>query len=102
MPIQGRYIGRTQYNYQGMNIIHNKVYSIEIFPNCNGYPWIVRIYDTSIWGKIIKFFTGYTKEKAWIPYNECPNKYWIINIDIDFKLIKITPQSKACPFLPSL
>ena len=102
--LQGRYIGRTQYDYQGMNIIHNKVYPIEVFPNCNGYPWVVKIYDDSMCGKVIKALTGQNKEKAWIPYNEYRSKYWVINTNINYELIGTVNQSlqpTARPLFPS-
>ena len=103
MPIQGRYVGRTEFDYQGMNIIHNHIYLIDIVPQYHNFPWAVKIYDNSPWGKIIRKITGQYKEKAWIPYNEYPSKYWVINANINYDLIgAANPQLKiARPLFPS-
>ena len=53
MIVQGRYIGRTEWDYQGINIIHNKVYPIEICPNEYGYNYVVKIYFPTLLDKII-------------------------------------------------
>ena len=53
MPIQGRYIGRTERGYQGMNIIHNRIYPIEICPNEYGYNYVVKIYYSNPLEKIV-------------------------------------------------
>lgn len=92
MIIQGRYIGRTQYGYQGMNIIHNKVYPIEICPNEYGYNYVVKIHYSNTLEKIasnILFSPAESpkKVKAWIPYDKYPSKYWVTNIDTNYELI---------------
>lgn len=93
MIVQGRYIGRTEWNYQGINIIHNKVYPIEICPNEYGYNYVVKIYFPTLLDKIIGKFPE--KEKAWIPYNEYPSKYWVTNIDTDYSMIHLRGGSPA-------
>ena len=103
MPIQGRYIGETEYNYMGMNILHNAVYPIDILPCRRGYNWVVVVYDVSLFGFISKLLTGQYKEKAWIPYNEYPSKYWVTNTNTNYDLIgAANPQPRmARPLLPS-
>ena len=92
MIIQGRYIGRTQYGYQGMNIIHNKIYPIEICQNEYGYNYVVKIHYSNPAEKFISniLFSpteSPKKVKAWIPYNEYPSKYWVTNVDTNYELI---------------
>ena len=92
MVIQGRYIGRTERGYQGMNIIHNKIYPIEICQNEYGYNYVVKIHYSNPAEKFISnvLFSPIEspkKVKAWIPYNEYPSKYWVTNIDTNYELI---------------
>lgn len=103
MPIQGRYIGRTEPNYMGMKILHNAIYLIDILPHRRRYNWVVIVYDVSLFGFISKLLTGQYKEKAWIPYDEYPSKYWVTNINTNYELIgAANPQlNMARPFLPS-
>ena len=103
MPIQGRYVGRTEFDYQGMNIIHNHIYLIDIVPQYHNFPWVVKIYDNSPWERIVRKITGQYKEKAWIPYTEYPSKYWVFNINTDYRLINIVEPyiATARPFCPS-
>lgn len=103
MPIQGRYIGQTEPNYMGMKILHNAVYPIDILPHRRGYNWVVKIYDVSLFGFISKLLTGQYKEKAWIPYDEYPSKYWVINTNTNYEMIgAANPQlNMTRPLLPS-
>lgn len=94
MIVQGRYIGRTERGYQGMNIIHNKVYPIEICQNEYGYNYVVKIHYSNPLEKIAHKVFFSEKEspkevKAWIPYDEYPNKYWVTNIDTDYSMIHL-------------
>lgn len=101
--LQGRYIGRTEHNYMGMNILHNAIYPIDICAKARGYNWIVKIYDTSLLGFIRKLITGQYTEKAWIPYDEYPSKYWVTNTNTNYELIGMANVQpiKARPLLPS-
>lgn len=87
MIVQGRYIGRTEWGYQGINIIHNKIYLIEICPNEYGYNYVVKIYLPTLLDKILGKLP---KEKAaWIPYDEYPSKYWVTNVDTNYSMIHL-------------
>lgn len=88
MIVQGRYIGESCYNYQGTNIIHNRIYPIEIIPNQRGYNWVVYIYDS---------FAPYTKIKAWIPYDRYPDRYWVTNTGIDYSKIHLESMRPLRP-----
>lgn len=95
MIVQGRYIGKTEYNYMGMNIIHNHIYSIEILPKRYGYNWVVNIYDSSIQGFLEMLLFGCPKLRAWMPYDSYPDNYWVTNDGTKYNMINMVNLAYA-------